>query len=149
MSITNDPAFAVYGATAAVLAVHMVLLDAYSGLNRARSKTTPNDEDASTVSKGSRVEPDDPPQVARIMRAHRNLLANSVPFLIVGLVWVLMGASTTWALILFGTFVVARLIHSVAYASAKQPWRTLSFVIGQLAMAGIVVQVLRGAFAVL
>ena len=67
----------------------------------------------------------DPPEVARVLRAHANAMANIVPYALVGLVFVLVGGSPTVALVLFGVFTAARLAHSVAYLSGKQPWRTI------------------------
>ncbi len=79
--MTENPAFVPFAITAVVLGLQMVLLDAYSGVHRAKSRTTPNREDASTVAKGAELVPQDPDGVARVMRAHRNLLANATPFL--------------------------------------------------------------------
>jgi uncharacterized MAPEG superfamily protein len=141
--MTENPAFVPFAITSVVLGLQMVLLDAYSGVNRAKSRTTPNREDASTVAKGAELVAHDPDGVARVMRAHRNLLANATPFLILSFVWVLLGASRAWAIPLFATFVGARLIHSFAYVSAKQPWRTLSFVVGQTALAVVAIQIVR------
>jgi prostaglandin-E synthase 1 len=147
MNLSDPPAFAVYALTAAFVSTHMVLLDAWGGAVRAKTKTAINVEDTSTVSKGAQLVEADPPEVARVMRAHRNLVANGLPFLLVGLVWTLLGADRTQAMALFGTFVGARLIHTFAYLGAKQPFRTLSFVIGQLALLGVIIQVVRAAIA--
>ena len=147
MPITKDPATIVYLLTTVAIALHMVLLDAYSGFVRARSRTVVNPEDLSVTGNGTQLVDRDPPAVARVLRAHRNLLANAIPFALLGLGWVLTGASFTWALVLFGTFVVARLIHTLAYVSEKQPWRTASFVVGQLALVGVVVALVRNTLA--
>jgi glutathione S-transferase len=147
MQITKDPAAVVYLVTAVAVALHMVLLDAYSGIVRAKSKTVVNREDLSVTRKGTALVDADPPAVARVQRAHRNLLANGVPFLLLGLAWVLSGATAGWALALFGTFVAARFVHSIAYVTEKQPWRTAAFAVGQLALVGVVVAILRNAFA--
>ena len=125
----------------------MILLDSYSGVVRVKTKTAVNVEDTSTVAKGAKLVEFDPDGVARVMRAHRNMVANAVPFLILGFLWVLLGASAATAQIVFGVFVGARVIHSFAYVGAKQPFRTLSFVVGQLALAYVLVEVVRGAFA--
>jgi prostaglandin-E synthase 1 len=146
MSITKDPAAIVYLVTAVAVALHMVLLDAYSGLVRAKTKTVVNPEDL-RVTRNTTVVDEDPPAVARVLRAHRNLVANGVPFLVLGLLWVLTGATWTWALALFGTFFAARLVHSIAYVAEKQPWRTAAFVVGQLALAGLTFALLRNALA--
>jgi uncharacterized MAPEG superfamily protein len=47
-----------------------------------------------------------------------------------------------------GVFVVARLAHSASYLGEKQPWRTITFVIGGVAtlvMVGFLVKALIGA----
>ncbi len=135
----TDPAFNVYALSAAFVGVHMILLDAYSGIVRGRSKTTLNKED-----KGNVVS-EEPEAVARVLRAHRNLLVNAVPFLVLGLVMVLLGTTKTVALAYFGTFIVARVGHTVAYLAEKQPFRSIFFSIGQLAILGIVYQIVSSA----
>jgi microsomal prostaglandin-E synthase 1 len=46
---------------------------------------------------------------------------------------VLVGGTAGTARIIFGVFVLARLLHSVVYLAGKQPWRTLLFIAGGLA----------------
>lgn len=144
MAITNDPAFSVYAISAVFLSVHMIVLDAYSGAVRAKVKVTPNKEDARTA---ATVALEEPEAVARVMRAHRNMLVNTVPFLALGLVMVLLGTTKTTAMAYFGTFIAARLGHTFAYLGGKQPWRSICFTIGQLAILGIAYQVVRTAIA--
>lgn len=43
----------------------------------------------------------------------------------------------------FWTFTAARLLHSVFYLWGKQPFRTLAFAVGVLAIIGMAVHVLR------
>jgi uncharacterized MAPEG superfamily protein len=148
MTLDLGPSFVAYAATVSFLSLQMVLVDAYSGVVRVKSKTTLNREDVGTVSSGAELVGEDPDPVARVMRAHRNLLANGIPFAILGLVWVLFGADRVWAFAVFGTFVAARLVHSVAYIAGKQPWRTLSFVLGQAALATMLVQIVRSVVAI-
>ncbi|MBL8740214.1 MAG: MAPEG family protein [Myxococcales bacterium] len=144
MAITNDPAFSVYALSAVFISVHMILLDSYSGVVRAKAKVTPNKEDARSA---ATVALEEPEEVARVMRAHRNLLVNAVPLLVLGLVMVLLGTTKTTAMAYFGTFIVARLGHTFAYLGGKQPWRSIFFTIGQLAILGVAYQVVRGALA--
>lgn len=139
----SNPAFSVYALTEVIVCLHMVLLDAYSGVARARSKTTLNPEDSKTFE----VVPTEPESVARVLRAHRNLVANGVPFLLLGLVMVLQGTTKTTAIAYFATFVVARLGHTFAYLGRKQPFRSIFFAVGQLAITGMVVQIVRAALA--
>jgi len=146
--IAQNPAFLAYAVSLIVLCLNMLLLWAYSGAARGKTKTTPNEEDARTVASGAKVVDLDPPEVARVLRAHRNATANIVPFAILGLVYVLAGGSGTSAAVLFGTFTVARIAHSFAYLNAKQPWRTGSFVLGAvatLALMGMLVKTLVAA----
>jgi microsomal prostaglandin-E synthase 1 len=141
--MTSQPAFSVYALTAVIVCLHMILLDSYSGVVRGKSKTTPNREDSKTFE----IVATEPEDVARVLRAHRNLVANGVPFLILGLVMVLLGTTKTTALAYFGTFIVARLGHTVAYLAGKQPFRSIFFAVGQLAIVGMVVQIVRAAVA--
>ncbi|HVX95958.1 MAG TPA: MAPEG family protein [Polyangia bacterium] len=142
-----DPAFIAYSLTASALALKLWLLWAATGAVRAKSKTTPNLEDTTTVSRGAALATQDPEGVARAMRVYNNAAANELPFLVLGLVYVLLGAPANIAWILFGTFVAARVLHAIVYAIGVQPWRTIFFVVGQLAAAGLLVQVVRAALA--
>ena len=138
-------AFEVYAVFAAVLSLMLLGIDGSSGLYRAKTRTAVNAEDAATVAKGSKVVDGDPDSVARVMRAHRNALANVVPFLIVTLVWVLMGATAQRVLLICSVFTVARLAHAVVYIRAMQPWRTVSFVVGLLCTLAVAVRVIIAA----
>lgn len=131
---TNDPTFLLYAISCLVLCANLLFLWGYSGAVRARSKTVINPEDARTVASGAAVVAVDPPDVARVLRAHSNAMAVVVPFAIVGLLFVLAGGSTTLAAVLFGAFVVLRLAHSAVYLAELQPWRTITFAASALAL---------------
>jgi prostaglandin-E synthase 1 len=144
-NLTSNPAFVAYALSLIVLSLNMLVLWAYSGAARGKTNTTPNEEDAKTVASGAKLVDVDPPEVARVLRAHRNATANIVPFAILGLVYVLAGGSGTVAIAVFGVFTAARLAHSFAYLGGKQPWRTVSFVVGglaTLALMGFIVKAL-------
>ncbi len=144
-SLSSNPTFVVYAISAIILCLQMLFLWAFSGGARGKTKTTLNAEDASSVAKGAQVVDADPPAVARVLRAHRNAEANIYPFLILGLIYVLLGGTDGFAKIVFGIFTGARLLHSIVYLAGKQPWRTLSFVIGgltTLVLAGDVIYLL-------
>jgi microsomal prostaglandin-E synthase 1 len=148
INLAAQPAFVAYAVSLLVLSLNLLVLWAYSGAVRAKTRTTPNREDVGTVAKSAQLVETDPPEVARVLRAHKNALANSVPFAILGLVFVLAGASGTAAWAIFGVFTVARIVHSVAYLREKQPWRTLSFVLGgatTLVLMGFIVRALVAA----
>jgi prostaglandin-E synthase 1 len=147
-SLAANPAFVAYALSLLALSLNLLVLWAYSGAVRGKTKTTPNVEDAGTVARGARIVAEDPPEVARVLRAHKNAMANIVPFAILGLVFVLAGGSAAVAWAVFGTFTAARLAHSLAYLNEKQPWRTLSFVLGgatTLALMGFIVKALVAA----
>jgi uncharacterized membrane protein YecN with MAPEG domain len=148
MDLWHSTSFAIYALFAIGLCVLLLGIDGLGGGARVGSKTVVNGEDASTVAQGAKLVESDPESVARVMRAHRNALANVVPFLIVMFLFVALGASAPWVVGLCGVFTFARLVHAFAYIKAKQPFRTMSFVVGQLCTLVAVVQVARAALAI-
>ncbi len=139
--LTSNPAFVVYALTAVVLCLNLLVLWIYSGLTRGGTKTAINVEDAAQF--GTSLVPADPPEVARVLRAHRNAEAAIYPFLVLGLVFVLAGGSAGTAKIIFGIFTAARLLHSGVYLAGRQPWRAISFVVGALTTVVLMVAVVR------
>lgn len=137
MMLSSNPALMVYVLATLVLCLNLLFLWVYSGGVRGKTKTAMNPEDAVTVAKGAQVSDSDPPEVARVLRAHRNAEASIYPFLALGLAFVLLGGPAEHAKIIFGTFVGARLVHSISYLAGKQPWRSLGFVVGLLAILGL------------
>jgi uncharacterized MAPEG superfamily protein len=127
--------FVAYGITALVLCLNLLALWGYSGGVRTGSKKAANPEDAALFK--VEFEPGDPPQVARVLRAHANAQAIVYPFLLLGLLYVLAGGPAGIGTVIFAVFVVARLAHSGFYLAAKQPWRTLSFVVSALATVAL------------
>lgn len=143
-SLAAQPAFVAYAVSIIVLSLNLLLLWAYSGVVRGKVKTTPNPEDA----KGAKLIEVESPEVARVLRAHANAMANIVPFAILGLVFVLAGGSVLAAEVIFGVFTIARIAHSFAYLGGKQPWRSMFFGIGALTtlvLIGFVVKALASA----
>lgn len=138
-NLLNNPSFTIYAVTCLLLSVNLLFLWAYSGATRGKTKTAINEEDAAQF--GGKLMEFDPPPVARVLRAHRNAQANITPFLFLGLVFVLAGGSARTATILFGTFVVARFLHSFAYLKGKQPWRTVFFIAGGLATIALALDI--------
>ena len=68
-------------------------------------------------------------------------MANIVPFLTIGLIYVLYGAPLRGAVAYFAVFTLARYLHTVTYIAGSQPLRTVSFVVGLLASIGLLVNV--------
>jgi uncharacterized MAPEG superfamily protein len=138
-NLATDPAFFAYAVTGILLALNVLLVWMYSGVVRTKSKTAVNAEDAAQFK--TPLVDRDPPEVARVLRAHANAQANIYPFLFLGLVFVLAGGSAKAADIIFGSFTVARVGHSFAYLAGKQPWRTIFFVMGGLATIALMVEI--------
>jgi glutathione S-transferase len=141
---TEYPELRPFFLATAVLCLHLLALATVTSLVRTKRKVVVNPEDAML---GGAVGDADHPDVLRTKRAHQNALENAVPFFAVGLLYALSGPSHTGALAYFGTFVGARLLHSVFYLLGKQPFRSLSFGVGFLATIGMAVHVLRVALA--
>lgn len=149
MDFVQTPAFGLFAIFASALSALLIGIDSIGGTVRAKTKTTPNAEDSRTIAKGAELVPQDPEQVARVMRAHRNAVANIIPFLIVMLLYVALGATAKWVFVLCGVFTAMRLVHAIVYIKGIQPYRTLAFIVGQLCTAVVVVQVVRSAVAFL
>ncbi len=127
----GDLVFLAYSLTSVLLCLNLLLLWVASGAVRAKSGVAVNPEDGARFN--APVSDQDPPAVARILRAHRNAEAVIYPFLLLGLVYVLAGGTFIVAAPIFAIFVASRLAHSGFYLAAKQPWRTMSFAISLLA----------------
>lgn len=139
-SFLSDPAARVLTISALVSVVNLMGVWFGSGAVRGKSKTTPNPEDAATIVKGSTPSATDPPEVARILRAHTNSIANMFPFYLLAILYVLAGCSELEAWLLFGSFAGFRLFYSIAYAAAAQPWRSLMFTGGTLSLLALFVR---------
>jgi uncharacterized MAPEG superfamily protein len=139
----DSTAFKVFAAVSAALVLKMVGLAYLTGVAHMREKGYANPEDAKTF-KGQTGEQE---FTQRVQRAHRNALENEPLFILLGLLWVFLGAHTGAIQIYAYTFFFARVLHSVTYLLKLQPWRTLSFTVASLCLVGMSVQVLMAAFA--
>jgi glutathione S-transferase len=84
--------------------------------------------------------------VERSRRMHRNDLESIPAFLVAGLLFVAVDPPFVLAAILMATFVVARLAHTVAYATAQRhEIRATFFSIGSIAVIVMAVYVLLAA----
>jgi prostaglandin-E synthase 1 len=131
----NGPALVAFSTTCLVLSANLIFLWAYSGAVRARTRIAINPEDAAR--RGAELAPHDPPEVARILRAHANAQATIFPFLLLGLAYVLAGGPFLAVAIIFTVFTTARLAHSIAYLAGLQPWRTIFFVLSGVALIAL------------
>lgn len=142
-NIVDSVAFQVYAACTAILVLKMFAVAIATGVVRNRTKATTNPEDAPMI--GWAVRAEEPPEVQRVHRLHRNDMENIPAFFAIGLIYVLMGASAFAAQAYFITFTAARILHTITYLAHLQPWRTITFAVGFLSMLGITIQVLIAA----
>jgi microsomal prostaglandin-E synthase 1 len=146
MNAFQDPVLQAYALASCVLVVILYFLGFQTARVRAARKQVVNPEDAG-INGNATVAESDHPDVLRVQRAHRNAIENSVPFFVLGLLYALTAPGTTTVRVLFGVFVVARVLHAAFYLSAKQPMRTGVFAVGALVNVFMLVQVLRAVFA--
>jgi prostaglandin-E synthase 1 len=135
MNLLSSPVFVAYAVASVALSCNLLFLWAYSGATRNNAKSTPNAEDAARFN--AALAESDPPAIARVLRAHANAQASIVPFLALGLIYVLAGGPFSPAVLYFGIFTVGRWLHSWAYLGSRQPLRTIFFVVASLPLLAL------------
>lgn len=138
--LLSFPALRLYALCTILLVLKMHAVGIATGVARTRAKVTMNPEDAARYN--AQASDVDPPEVARALRAHRNDLENIPPFLLLALVGVLVGAAPLGLKITLIAFTAARVGHSIAYLRSMQPWRSITFGVGQLCVLALVVMIL-------
>jgi microsomal prostaglandin-E synthase 1 len=139
-SLLTDDQFKIYVFCSAVLSLEMLALGAMTAARRAKVGTYSNPEDVKVSKEGAKFnEGIEHPEVARIMRAHRNLLESVPLFFALGLIAVLAGAHPMGVKIALITFTVARVLHAIVYLNGVQPWRTAFFGIGLLSLVALMI----------
>jgi uncharacterized MAPEG superfamily protein len=147
-TLLSDPQFRLYAICSVILSVEMLILGGYTAARRAGNKNYLNPEDNKVSFKEARlVEGAEHPEVARIQRAHRNLLESLPMFFALGLIYLLAGAPPLGAKICFITFTAARVLHALVYIKELQPFRTITYAVGSLALAGMMVLTLMTVLA--
>jgi prostaglandin-E synthase 1 len=136
-----NPVFFAFAASAVVNVLNLLVLWNLSGAVRGKTKTSLNPEDAAAFK--SDLAPADPPEVARVLRAHRNTADNTLPFLLLGFVFVMLGPSPLEAQIIFYGFTAARVLYSFAYLKGLQPWRSIFYTLGVLATFALLIDICR------
>ena len=142
MELIESPVFTVFAVCTAVLCIKMIAVGHYTGLTRIRRQVYLNPEDAQAFSKIDEFAGAEHPDVERGLRAHRNDLESTLPFLAIGLVYVLVGPPVLLAQVLLIAFTVLRCAFSFFYLRALQPWRSASFMLGELCLVIMLVQIL-------
>ncbi len=146
MNAFADPVLQAYALAVCALVVTLAFLGFETARIRAARKQVVNPEDAG-LNGNATVADEEHPDVRRIQRAHRNAIETTVPFFAIGFLYAMTGPGATFARILFGLFVVSRVLHAVFYLGAKQPLRTAMFAVGALVNVVMVVQVVRAVLA--
>ncbi len=142
MELSQDSVFVVFAVCAAVLCLKMLAVGHYTGITRIRRAVYLNPEDAQSFSKMDEFASAEHPDVERGLRAHRNDLESTLPFLAIGLVYVLIGPPAALAKALLVTFTVLRCLFSLFYIRAMQPWRSTSFLLGEACLLIMLLQIL-------
>ena len=141
MNLFSDfPGLKAYALAGVLVGLNMIALAGMTGAARAKTKSFTNPEDARGAPLNVEHE-----RVARIRRAHQNALESAIMFYPIALVYVLSGAKETaaWAYCL--TYAGARILHTVVYLAGKQPWRTMLYGVGTLAIVGMMAHLVRVA----
>ncbi|XP_038068387.1 microsomal glutathione S-transferase 1-like [Patiria miniata] len=139
LSFIDKPVFRLYATYAAVVTLKMMFLSAWTVRYRLSRKVFMNLEDAE--GKKERVREDE--DIERIRRCHRNDLENIVPFLVLGLLYVLTGPSVYAAAWHFRAFVASRFAHTLVYLMhVPQPTRFLACLVGYGVNVSFAVQVI-------
>jgi uncharacterized MAPEG superfamily protein len=118
----------------------MSAISIVQGRARTQAKKFLNPEDARTL--GGESVTEEVEMVLRGGRAWRNDLENIPIFLILAWIYVAAGLSTTLFIIYCTVFVIARILHTICYLNAVQPLRTISFVVGSLAMLALIINLI-------
>ncbi len=142
----SGAAFQTYALCAAILALKMWGSAVYTAVMRNRSSGYVNPEDAQFGSGDEPAGEVEKPAVAHALRIQRNDLENIPLFWIVGLLYVLTGASAFWAAVYCWTFTISRVLHTIVYVRQMQPARALLWLLGSLCIIGMSVQVIWRAF---
>jgi len=131
-ALLTDPTMHLFALCAAVLVIKMLLTSNITGALRTTHRVYAAPEDYKLFG----VEPVTAPdaQIERVRRAHQNDLENILPFFASGFLYALTGPSYRVAWWLFVSFTISRLAHTAVYMAGLQPWRTILFGVGNIAL---------------
>jgi uncharacterized MAPEG superfamily protein len=135
---TEFPGLKAYALASVLVGLNMIVLAGMTGAARGKTKSFNNPEDARGAPLNIEHE-----RVARIRRAQQNAIESAIMFYPIALVYVLSGVSETGARAYCFTYALARILHTIFYLAGKQPWRTISYAVGTLAIVGMMVHLVR------
>ncbi|XP_045185427.2 microsomal glutathione S-transferase 1-like [Mercenaria mercenaria] len=127
---------------AGIVLLKTIFMSLLTSINRISKQVFTTPEDYAMVGKDVSVATD--PYIERIRSCHRNDLENVIPFILIGVLYMLVVPKAQWACTYFRVFGISRLIHTVVYLmKVPQPARALSFAVGLTVNFMMVVSVLR------
>jgi uncharacterized MAPEG superfamily protein len=129
--LLQDSTMRLYALCAVILVLKMAFTGSATGILRLRRGAYITAEDYAFM--GKKPAPPDE-AVERLRRVHQNDLENILPFLIIGFLYALSGPAFGIAAALFVTFTAARLLHTATYVAEMQPWRSVSYEVGQISL---------------
>ena len=146
----ENPVFVVYAVAAALMILKIMGQGWMTVVLMSRADAglvSPEDLRRTVANKNPRPEQLDPhPDVERSRRMHRNDLENIPAFLACGLLFVTTEPPFWLAVLLFDLFVLARLAHTLAYATAQNhEVRATFYAVGSVVVIVMAVWVLAVA----
>lgn len=129
----------VYALCVLVLCLKMLAISCYQGFHRLRDLAFSNPEDAGFFQRTANAE--ELPAVRRAARAWSNDLENIPLFFVLGGLCVALHTPWLPTVTGFCLFTLARVLHTLMYLSAKQPWRTLAYALGLLSLLHLAVMI--------
>ena len=130
-----------YALTTVILFFKMFANSVVQGIGRVNAKAFVTAEDARFFAHAPPV-PDEAPIVKRAAMAWRNDLENIPIFLFLGLIYITLGCWPEGVYIYFTIFVIARILHTIAYLRGLQPARTIFYSLGVFVCFALSIQIL-------
>lgn len=124
-----------------LLVLWLMAMSNYTSAIRIRRKVYATPEDYAFNRKQPSSSPDE--AVERSRRLHQNHLENVVPFLVLSVLYAFTRPSHATLAWLFWGFFAARVLYTVFYIRAMQPYRTIAFAVGALLMFAMAVLALH------
>ena len=120
----TDESARAFALSCTVVCLEMLTLALVTPILRTKRNRWLNEEDAKRFS--GTVADVEHPDVARVIRVHRNQPENFVPFFALGLLWLLFGGHGRLGVALFAVFALARTAHIFFYLTRRGQLRTAS-----------------------
>ncbi|XP_055298543.1 microsomal glutathione S-transferase 1-like [Sitodiplosis mosellana] len=115
----SNPVFSSYAYWGAILVIKCFLMSPWTSYFRYKNKAPISPEDVSihkfVGARGEIKVNHSHPEVERVRRGHLNDLENILPYLFVGLFYVLTNPSVSLAKTLFKVAALARIVHTIVY----------------------------------